>query len=53
MPKFKITMMDQIYYESIVEADNEGEAIEFAQNNVEQAEIISESLVEVVETEEL
>ena len=53
MSKFKITMMDSIYYEIIVEADTETEAIEFAQDNVEQAEVISESLVEVVETEEL
>lgn len=53
MPKFKITMMDQTYYEIIVEADTEDEAIEIAQDNVEKAEIISESYVEVVETEEL
>lgn len=53
MPKFKITMMDQIYYEIIVEADTEDKAIEIAQDSVDEAEVISDSYVEVIETEEI
>jgi hypothetical protein len=46
-------MMDQIYYEITVEANTEDEANEIALNSVEEAEVISNSLVEVVETEEI
>ena len=53
MSKFKVTLMDKIYYEIIVEADNEGEAEELAQDLIDEAEVISDSYIEVVEMEEL
>ena len=53
MPKYKVTLMDKVYYEIIVEADNEDEAEEIAQDSIESAEVISNSYAEVIETEEI
>jgi hypothetical protein len=53
MPKYKVTLIDKIFYEICVEAEDEDEAEEMAQDLIDDAEIISESYLEVVETEEL
>jgi hypothetical protein len=44
---------DKVYYEVVVEAANEEEAIEMAPNMACDDDIVSESYLEVVETEEL
>ncbi len=53
MPKYRVTMVDKIYCEIIVEADSEEKAEELALESVEDAEIVSSSYFEVCETEEL
>lgn len=53
MPKYKVTLIDKIYYEICVEAEDEDEAEELAQDLIDDAEIISESYLEVIETEEI
>ncbi len=53
MPKYRVMLEDKVYYEVVVEAANEEEAMELAPNMVCEDDIISESFLDVVETEEL
>lgn len=53
MPKYRVMLEDKVYYEVVVEAANEEEAIELAANMACEDDIVSESFLDVVETEEL
>ena len=52
MAKYRVLMEEKIFYEIYVEADNEDEAAEIAQNSLDEAEVYSDQYVEVVDVEE-
>ena len=52
MAKYRVAMMEKIFYEVYVEANNEEEATEKAQNSLSEAEVTSDSYVEIVDIEE-
>lgn len=39
MPKYRVTMMEKIFYEIHIEADNEEEAEEIAENSLGDADV--------------
>lgn len=52
MARYRVLMEEKIYYEIYVEADNEYGAAEIARNSLGEAEVTSDSYVEIVDVEE-
>lgn len=52
MTKYRVTMMDKIFYEVYVEADDEGKAKEIAETSLDKAQVCSDSYIEIVDVEE-
>lgn len=51
MPKYRVTMVEKIYYEIYVEANNKDEAEEIAENSLGEAEV-TDSYVSDIDVEE-
>ena len=52
MSKYRVTMVEKIYYEIYVEANNKEEATEIAENSLGEAEVTDQYVAEVYAEEE-
>lgn len=52
MAKYRVTMVEKIYYEIYVEADNEDEAEEIAENSLGEAEVTDQYVSDICVEEE-
>ena len=53
MAKYRVTMVEKIYYEIYVEADSEGEAEEIAENSLGEAEVTDQYVSDICVEEEV
>lgn len=53
MAKYRVIMVEKIFYEIEVEADNEEEADEIAENSLDEAEVTDQYVYEITVEEEI
>ena len=53
MAKYRVTMIEKIYYEIDVEADNEEEAEEIAENSLGEARVTDQYVFDICVEEEI
>ena len=53
MARYRVTMMEKTYYEIYVEANNEEEAQEIAENSIAEAEVTDQFVSDICVEEEV